>query len=142
VSAEERPLRILAVGDARSIHTLRFARRLADRGHDVHVVSSRTSADPREREGITVHDLLRLDPLMRVPWLRRRRFGPAIRRLALRLRADVVHGHGITPYAYWGALADVHPYVVSPWGRDVLVDALKEPGRSRATRHRHSQICR
>ena len=134
MSAEERPLRILAVGDARSIHTLRFARRLADRGHDVHVVSSRTSADPREREGITVHDLLRLDPLMRVPWLRRRRFRPAIRRLALRLRADVVHGHGITPYAYWGALADVHPYVVSPWGRDVLVDALKEPGRSRALR--------
>ena len=134
MSAEERPLRILAVGDARSIHTLRFARRLSDRGHDVHVVSSRTSADPREREGITVHDLLRLDPLMRVPWLRRRRFGPAIRRLALRLRADVVHGHGITPYAYWGALADVHPYVVSPWGRDVLVDALKEPGRSRALR--------
>src|SRR5256885_8062641 len=71
---------------------------------------------------------------MRVPNLRRLRFGPASRRLAATVEADVVHGHGITPYAYWGALADVHPYVVSPWGRDVLVDALKEPGRSRALR--------
>ena len=129
-----RPLRILAVGDARSLHTLRYARRLADRGHDVHVVSNRTGADPRETEGITVHDLLRLDPLMRVPRVRRLRFGPAIRRLARRIDADVVHGHGITLYAYWGAQAEVHPYVVSPWGRDVLVDALKEPGRSRALR--------
>jgi len=80
VSTAERPLRILAVGDARSIHTLRYARRLVDRGHEVHVVSNRTGADPRETEGVTVHDLLRLDPLMRVPRLRRLRFGPAIRR--------------------------------------------------------------
>src|SRR4029079_13121108 len=134
VSSAPRPLRILAVADARSIHTLRWARRLADRGHDVHVVSNRIGADPRETEGITVHDLLALEPLMRVPRLRRLRFGPAIRRLAAAVGAEVVHGHGITPYAYWGALAEVHPYVVSPWGRDVLLDALKEPGRSRALR--------
>ncbi len=100
----------------------------------MHVVSNRTGADPRETERITVHDLLRLDPLMRVPRVRRLRFGPAIRALAHRIGADVVHGHGITPYAFWGAQAEVHPYVVSPWGRDVLVDALKEPGRSRALR--------
>jgi glycosyltransferase involved in cell wall biosynthesis len=71
---------------------------------------------------------------MRVPRLRRRRFGPAIRNLARRLDVDIVHGHGITPYAYWAAQAGVHPFVVSPWGRDVLVDVLKEPGRSRALR--------
>jgi L-malate glycosyltransferase len=129
-----RPLRILGVADARSIHTLRWARRLVDRGHDVHVVSNRVGADPRETAGIGIHDLLRLEPAMRIPWLRRRRFGPAIRDLAQRLEVDIVHGHGITPYAYWAALAGVHPFVVSPWGRDVLVDALKEPGRSRALR--------
>ncbi|HET6847968.1 MAG TPA: glycosyltransferase family 4 protein [Gaiellales bacterium] len=131
---EHRPLRILGVADGRSIHTLRWARRLVDRGHDVHIVSNRVGADPRETAGIGIHDLLRLEPAMRIPRIRRRRFGPAIRDLAARLEVDIVHGHGITPYAYWGALAGVHPFVVSPWGRDVLVDALKEPGRSRALR--------
>ena len=67
MSAAQRPLRVLAVADARSIHTLRWARRLADRGHDVHVVSNRVGADPRETEGITIHDLLALEPLMRNP---------------------------------------------------------------------------
>jgi glycosyltransferase involved in cell wall biosynthesis len=38
------------------------------------------------------------------------------------------------PYAYWAAQAGVHPLVVSPWGRDVLLDAKTEPGRSRARR--------
>ena len=134
MSAGERPLCVLAVADARSIHTLRWARRLVDRGHRVHIVSNRIGAEPRETDGIVIHDLLSLEPLMRVPKLRRLRFGPAIRRLAGDVGADIVHGHGITPYAWWGALADVHPYVVSPWGRDVLLDAKKEPGRSRALR--------
>ena len=134
MSCGERPLCVLAVADARSIHTLRWARRLVDRGHRVHIVSNRVGADPRETAGIEIHDLLALEPLMRVPKLRRLRFGAAIRGLARQVGADIVHGHGITPYAWWGALAEVHPYVVSPWGRDVLVDAKKEPGRSRALR--------
>ena len=118
------------MADAWSIHTLRWARRLADRGHEVHIVSNRVGADPREAEGVTVHDLLALEPLMRVPRLRRLRFGPAIRVPAATVRADVVHGHGITPYAYWGALAEVHPYVVSPWGRDVLLDAPRSRAKA------------
>lgn len=134
MSAADRPLSILAVGDARSLHTLRWARGLVNRGHDVHVVSNRTGADPRETEGIVIHDLLRLEPTMRVPGLRRRRFGPAIRRLARAIDADVVHGHAITPYAYWGALAEVHPYIVSPWGSDMFINVKKEPGRSRVLR--------
>jgi glycosyltransferase involved in cell wall biosynthesis len=92
-----RPLRILGVADGRSIHTLRWARRLVDRGHDVHIVSNRVGADPRETAGIAIHDLLRLEPAMRIPRLRRYRFGPAIRELAHRLEVDIVHGHGITP---------------------------------------------
>ena len=32
--SDDRPLRILAVGDARSIHTIRWARRLDERGND------------------------------------------------------------------------------------------------------------
>jgi glycosyltransferase involved in cell wall biosynthesis len=69
-----------------------------------------------------------------VKGLRRLRFGAAIRSLAERLDVDVVHAHGMLPYAYWAAQAGVHPLVVSPWGRDVLRDAKQEPGRSRARR--------
>jgi L-malate glycosyltransferase len=128
----EQPLRILGIADGRSIHTLRWARRLVDRGHAVHIVSDKVGATDAVAAGIIFHDVRELDLLTRVRGLRKRRFGTAIRNLAERLEIDVVHGHGIGPYAWWAALSKVHPLVISPWGRDVLVDAKKEPGRSRA----------
>jgi glycosyltransferase involved in cell wall biosynthesis len=129
---DDRPLRVLAVADAQSIHTLRWARRLADRGHALHIVSNRVAVRPADAEGLHIHDVRTLDALTRVKGVRRLRFGAAIRNLARREHIDVMHGHGTAPYAYWGALAGFHPYVVSPWGRDVLVDARQEPGKTRA----------
>jgi glycosyltransferase involved in cell wall biosynthesis len=127
-------LRLLAVGDGRSLHLLRWAQRLVERGHALHLVTNRLGGREDDLAGVTVHDVRALDLLTRVPGVRRLRFGEAIRNLARRLDVDVVHAHGILPYAFWAAQADVHPLVVSPWGRDVLVDAKTEPGRSRARR--------
>jgi glycosyltransferase involved in cell wall biosynthesis len=125
-------LRVLAVADGQSIHTQRWARRLADLGHELHIVSNRVAVRPQDVAGMHVYDLRRLDALTRVPGLRRMWFGRAIRRLARAVGADVVHAHATMPYGWWAAQAAVHPLVVSPWGRDVLVDASAEPGRSRA----------
>jgi L-malate glycosyltransferase len=127
-------LRVLALADGRSLHTIRWAQRLVERGHTVHLVTNRSNPSERELTGVAVHDIRRLDRLTRVPLLRRFRFGRAIRTLAERLDVDVVHAHAVLPYGWWAALADVHPLVVSPWGRDVLVDARKRPGRRRARR--------
>jgi glycosyltransferase involved in cell wall biosynthesis len=128
----ERPLRLLALAPAASIHTIRWLRTLEERGHELHLV---TSTPPRPQDdvgGTTVYDLRELEGAMRLPGLRRYRVALAIRRLAERIEPDVVHAHGMLPNAWWAARADVHPLVVSPWGRDVLVDAQREPGRSRA----------
>ena len=49
----ERKLSILGVGDGRSINFLRWGRRLAERGHEVHIVSDRITDRRRDLEGIT-----------------------------------------------------------------------------------------
>jgi glycosyltransferase involved in cell wall biosynthesis len=119
-------LRILGIGDAKSRHFARWARRLAERGHEVHVASGRVN--PRgELEGIQVHQLQELDPLLRVPVLRRFRMVPALTRLAGRVQPDVVHSHYLLPYGYWTARAGLGPLVVSPWGKDAIVDAWQSP---------------
>ena len=97
-------------------------------------MSDRVAVRPADAAGLHLHDVRTLDAITRVKGVRRLRFGAAIRNLCRREQIDVVHGHGTAPYAYWGALAGVHPYVVSPWGRDVLVDAKQEPGKTRARR--------
>lgn len=128
----ERSLRILGVGDGRSINFLRFGRRLAERGHEVHIVSDRITDREQDLEGITAHDVRTLEPLTQIPVVRRARFGPAIARLADELDIDVVHAHYLLPYGYWAAKADRHPLVMSPWSRDVFVDAEEGRGRQRA----------
>ncbi len=127
-------LRILAVGDGSSIHTIRWLKRLDERGHELHLVTNRRPLPADDLGGTVVYDIRELEFWTRVKGLRRLRFGPAIRNLAERLDVDLVHAQGMLPYAYWAAQADVHPFVVSPWGRDVLRDAKTEPGRSRARR--------
>ena len=118
----EETLRLLGIGDAKSLNFLRWARRLAERGHEVHVVSGRENTRAGETDGLHVHLVQRLDPLVRVPGVRRLRMAPTLSRLAARIRPDVVHAHYLLPYGYWAARAGVRPLVVSPWGTDALVD--------------------
>jgi glycosyltransferase involved in cell wall biosynthesis len=117
----ERPLRVLGVGDGKSIIFLRWAWRLAELGHDVHIVSDRITDKPGELDGITAHDVREIGGLStRVKGVRKYFFGPAIAKLARRLDADVLHGHYLLPYGYWAAASGFHPLVESPWNTDIF----------------------
>ncbi len=116
----DRPLRVLGVGNGRSIIFLRWAWRVAELGHDVHVVSDSFTDRAEELEGITAHRVQELELGTRVKGLRRMRFAPAIRNLARRLDVDLVHAHYLLPYGYWAAEAGVHPLVMSPWNTDIF----------------------
>lgn len=118
---------MLGVGDGRSRHFIRWARRLVDGGHEVHILSNRISDRPNDLDGITAHRLRDLDPLLRVQGIRRFRIVPAVRKLGEQVNADVVHSHDLTPYGWWVARAGLQPLVVSPWGRDALVEAREDP---------------
>lgn len=131
VSAQS--LRLLGVGDGRSINVLRWARRLLERGHEVHLASDRIAPDAERPAGLTVYDVRDLGLLARIPAVRRNTIGPSIGVLSRRLGIDLVHAHYLLPYGWWAARAGRHPLVMSPWSRDVFVDANeRRRGRSRA----------
>jgi glycosyltransferase involved in cell wall biosynthesis len=52
--------------------------------------------------------------------IRFRRAG--LRRAVERVSPDVLHGHFLVEHAFYGTAAAFHPYVVSAWGSDVLVE--------------------
>jgi glycosyltransferase involved in cell wall biosynthesis len=110
-----RPLRILGVGNARSVIFLRWAWRLTELGHQVHVVSDRFSEEPEELAALTTYDIRSLGGLNGLRGVRRFRFGATIARLADELEIDVIHGHYLLPYGFWAALGARRPLVVSPW---------------------------
>ncbi len=114
---------ILYIADAASIHTRRWAEHYRDQGLDIHICSFRTADIP----GVHVHKL---------PTAGLGRMGyffaiPVIRRIARRLRPDLVHAHFLTSYGFLAARAGLHPLVVTAWGSDALI----APKNSRLLRY-------
>ncbi len=116
-------MRILMVSDAPSMHTRRWVEEWVARGHEVHLASFRVF----ETQGSVLHVL---------PVLGLGKAGyvfaiPALRRLGVRLRPQIVHAQYVTSYGFLAAAAGLHPLMVTAWGTDVLIS----PWRSRFYRY-------
>ncbi len=117
-------MRIALLARAGSIHTVRWANALAERGVDVDLLSAHEGS-PMLSPGVRVYRLpvrprlgyfLNVVPLRR--WLRR-------------IRPDILHAHYASSYGTLGRLSGYRPWVLSVWGADVY----DFPGRSPWNRH-------
>jgi len=143
--APEQRLRIAVLGDFDSVHTRSWLRWFIERGHELHAVSFYPPRDPLD--GVTVHALRPRRPggagvsrpaaagdgagllprgLLRVAHGLRYRVA-GLRRVLRSIAPDVVHAHFVVEHGFYGALAGVHPYVVTAWGSDVLVEPERDP---------------
>ena len=132
-------MRIYLLSDTAAPHTRRWAHWFARRGHEVHVVSLNPDGlsgyDPA-----VVHSIWRprfgnalLERVLKTPIVLAR-----LRALFKRYPPDVVHAHSAGGYAWVALLCGFRPYVVTPWGTDLLVDVQ----RSRVTRWLTGQALR
>jgi glycosyltransferase involved in cell wall biosynthesis len=107
-------MKICFLSDPRYLHTQRWARFLAERGHEVHIIGGRV-VDHRPSAEIPIHFLD--DAKFRGPWSLRTTL--ALARLLRELRPDILHMHYLA-----GLPAPVflmfRPFVVSVWGADIL----------------------
>jgi len=112
---------LLFFADGRSIHTYRWVTFFAS-DFNVHLCTFDYSKEDKDFDvkkfvdaGVTVHAIDRKGfNKFLVPF--------RVRRLARKVRPDVVHGHYITHYGYLAALTGKRPLVLTPWGSDVLVE--------------------
>ena len=122
-------MRICYIANAAyNLHFARWYNYFLEKGHEVHVVSGDPSRVTHEVTipGITVHylpeeklkshvlsfgyNLLKL-PL--IIW--------ELRRILKKISHDIVHAHQVYAEGMWAALADFHPFIVTPIGSDLLI---------------------
>jgi len=137
-------LRIAVLGDFDGVHTRAWLRWFIERGHDVHAISYYAPAAPLD--GVTLHVLKpgrrgaaaaatsgAASAGSRVPrGLMRLVHGARYRmaglpRVLRAIQPDVFHAHFLVEHGFYGALAGFHPYVVTAWGSDVLVEPRRDP---------------
>ncbi|HKA45812.1 MAG TPA: glycosyltransferase [Burkholderiales bacterium] len=112
----------LATGD--SVHSYRWIRFFADRGHETHWLSLTDCAYPP-------HERIHFERLGRGKGRTLELAGQAlrIRKIVRSIRPDIVHAHYAGSYGLLGLIAGVRPFVVTAWGSDILV-AGKQWGKS------------
>ncbi len=120
----DRPLRLAYVGDPNSIHVRRWMTFFADQGHAVTLLEGFGAAiEPGldERIGVERFTAAR----SRIPGLGSRRTGAALRAVLARVVPDILHAHFVRRFGWQAASAGFHPFVVSGWGSDVLLERLR-----------------
>lgn len=111
------------LSDTAAPHTRRWARWLAGRGHEVHVVSFNPKGLPGYAPAV-VHSIWEsrfgntpVERVFKTPVIIYR-----LRTLFRRFPPDIVHAHSAGGYAWTTMASGFRPYVVTPWGTDLLVD--------------------
>jgi glycosyltransferase involved in cell wall biosynthesis len=114
-------VRILLLSHAPSVHTQRWARALAERGHEVRLLSvvlAPGHAVPGEPIGW---------PGAPLPFLRYALAWAGVRRVLATWGPDVTVAHFLPNYGFLAALAGARPFVLAAWGSDLLVNARRSP---------------
>jgi glycosyltransferase involved in cell wall biosynthesis len=119
-------MNICFFSDARAEHTRRWSKYFALKGHHVDIITwNPNTLDNYEPVQVhVVHKTLAssniLSRILNLPYLI-----AEIKKIIREIKPDVIHAHSAGAYAWMAMLAGFHPYVVTPWGTDILVDAKK-----------------
>lgn len=109
-----------------SIHTNRWLRYFANNGHEVHLItSSKPSGD--SINNIELHFLKRFGPQIRVAnyLINSLPLVLQFKRLIRDINPDIIHAHQIMDTTLLGAVSGFRPFVVTPWGSDILISSQK-----------------
>lgn len=110
-------MKICFLGDisVSGIHLLRWAKQLAQLGHEIHVISFETPPPP-------IHNIKVYHMTSRVPTkLKYITSIPAIKKIVKAINPDLVHAHHLTSYGFIAACLNFQPLMVSAWGSDVFI---------------------
>jgi L-malate glycosyltransferase len=115
------PMKVLFVGSAASVHCYRWISGLTRRGLKIHLVTAEQPAFefPCDLSIIS----LPKGPAKKISSIRT---GVSqIRTDFAKKKMDILHCHYAGRYGMWGALSKVHPFLLSMWGSDILVNPNK-----------------
>lgn len=117
-------MKLCFLADAKATHIKRWARYFSEKGHEVHLVTF--NPDMLEGYGGVSLHLVR-NKKVHLPTVLSRavEMVPFLFRVKALLKIidpDILHAHSVGGYGWLGMLTGFKPYVITPWGNDVLID--------------------
>jgi len=113
--SKKKKLKLCFTGDASSVHVQKSINFFVDRGHEVHVVDD----NPYNYKNLKMHLLKNRTGIKLVDYMIRL---IRTRQIIRKLKPDLVYSQQVTYHGFLGALSGVHPFMITPWGADILYD--------------------
>lgn len=107
-------MKIAILGNASSIHVVRWANGLANRNLTVHVISAHKRSAEMASE-VNVHELRVKAPLGYVA------AAPQLRKLLKSIQPEILNAHYATGYGLLARLSGYKPLLLSVWGSDIYL---------------------
>lgn len=123
---ENQKLTICFLGNASSIHTIKWARYFFKRKHKVHIISF-DSPEEDDLEGINIHIIKKAIPIAN-PFFTLINLVFSVKKtkkIIKNINPDVLNAHYITSYGFLAALAGFRPFIATAWGTDILINPRK-----------------
>ena len=108
---------------AGSIHTKRWIRFFAEKGHRVHLLSF-ASLEAHDIPGVTFHHLKNPLPIEMPGVSYAVNLLPnivQIKRILNCVKPQVLHAHEAVNYGRFAAFCTFHPLIITPWGTDIFI---------------------
>jgi len=108
-----------------AVNPRRWVNYFVEKGYDVHVIGHGEVDIP----GAKMHHLTTISKVNFIT-------GPIqTRRIIRKIKPDIVHALGVTPFGFYGALSGFHPFIVSAWGSDIAEIPDRSPILGWIVRH-------
>lgn len=128
-------IRICYIGNPQTIHLQRWINYFINKGHDVHIVTPQ----PEKIKGATIHEIsynafyyiqrsffykIRIISyilnIFRKYYLIKR-----TKKIIDNIKPDIIDAHYLSSYGIFASHLDFHPFIITCWGSDVLIDPNK-----------------
>lgn len=114
-------MRICYITNLNSIYAIRWIQPIIDAKHEVYVLSY--SQDHLPLPG--AKEIINLTHQTNLRKIRFGLWGIWLRSYVKKIQPDILHAHQIPAAGWIGAIAGFHPFVVSGWGSDFLIEPHK-----------------
>jgi len=115
-------MHICYIGDAKSIHVVKWAEYFARKDYRVSLISDREN----KIDGVETFDIgecllgVYISYLSATSQIYKKRI--AIKKILRKIKPDIIHAHYATNYGFLAALSGYHPFMLTLHGSDILVD--------------------
>ena len=123
---ENKKIKICFLGNASSVHTIKWARFFSLNGYDTHLVSF-DNPETNNLGNIKFHKIKKVINTAAYPWMVLNILFSVFqtKKVLKEIKPDIVNAHYATSYGLRAVCAGFHPLVLTAWGSDILITPRK-----------------